>query len=115
MRYKPLILSLLFFSSPILACFNDSGCPQGNICVKTGYLIGTCLSQAGLYGTTPPYYGNTVATPVAPSGSSVPVIPVITPRPITGGTCTNNINCASGFVCSRPNGVFTGICTQLAP
>jgi hypothetical protein len=62
MQYNKVFLGIFLFLSPIAyACYSDRGCPKGNVCVKTGYLAGICLSQAQPLNTySTPVTGQTV-------------------------------------------------------
>lgn len=128
MLYKKILFFLLFaFTSSALACFNDAGCPKGNVCVKTGNIMGICLSQAVPLYDSSSTQGSTlnptgVPTPsnsaVGSSATTQDTRTLIIPSPQVGfpkiaGTCTNDINCPAGFLCSRAGGQFTGICTQV--
>ena len=137
MKKFTLFLICFILSPNSFACFNDSSCPKGNVCVKTGNIMGICLSQAGLYSSGTIYAptvvtpsgttkvitpGSTAAPALVPSPgvgigtngiTQVPMVPVYAP-PVTAGPCTNDVNCQNGFACSRPGGSFNGICTQIA-
>ncbi len=152
MRYwKAAIIILL--SSPIAnACFDNSGCPKGNVCVRTGQLMGICVSQAQpfIYNTQRPMTGpsyqpsantNTPATGVTkvttPGGNqanpatpmtggaggvgvspnrttTIPSVPPAINNPVRRGICTDNSSCEPGFVCSRPSGIYHGLCTKIS-
>lgn len=112
MSSKLSLIALLLVMPSAFACFNDSGCPKNNVCIKTGNLLGICLS---IY--TPTQTFTTPGVASSPSGNSqVPVIPANNvPARAVGNTCTSNFNCQAGFVCSRPNYSLVGVCTQVNP
>ncbi len=114
MSSKLTLIVLLLFMPSAYACFNDSGCPKNNVCVKTGNLLGICLSIYAPYGPTT--YSTATGVIASPArNSQIPSMPVNVPGRVVGGTCTSNFNCQAGFVCSRPNYSLVGVCTQINP
>lgn len=124
MRCKLLFLSVLLYSQYSLACFKDTDCPMNNVCIKTGYIAGICQSQAmpqsniPYAGSVPMQTTTTVTTTQSTGTTTSPItnqLPaLITPGPVIAGPCTNDINCPQGFACSRPGGVYRGVCMQIA-
>lgn len=96
-------LSLLFVTYSASACFNDAGCPKGNVCVKTGNLIGICLSQAmPLYGKVPTLGGTNSSSSGVSSTKASSQAPA--------RVCSYDIDCATGDSCIKSAGSFKGVC-----
>lgn len=96
---KYLIIFTCLFSTNLFACYSDTDCGVGNVCVKPqdSYSIsGTCI------------------TPVDEHGNQDFDIQFeeegIGPREVQG--CSFNTDCDVGFKCMKEAGQLDGICVQ---
>lgn len=70
MMIKKAALVLMLFSPSIAyACFNNAGCGAGNICVKTGNILGVCVSTAETTVVNPVTGTATTTTTLVPAGT----------------------------------------------
>lgn len=118
MRSKLYILIILFIIPSAYGCFTNTDCPRYSTCYKTGNIMGMCLPTGNSIIYTPGSTNSVTPWPTPGAGVSntgttqVPMVQYNQPA-VTAGTCTDNINCQSGFVCSRPNYNLVGVCTQV--